>query len=68
MGGHMDVAQRASAGTLGNRVKEATSQVISAGAFPWGFQRMLGMVCSKYLPADLHGCEWPLLSDPRGFQ
>ena len=27
-----------------------------------GFQRMLGMVCSKYLPGGLHGCEGAAIS------
>ena len=31
LGGHFDVAQRASAGTLGDRSTEATTQVISVG-------------------------------------
>ena len=52
LGGHLDVTQRALAGTLSSRVKLATTQVISVGA-----QRMFGMVCSKYLPGGLHGCE-----------
>ena len=38
-------------------MKEATAQVISAGALPTGFQRVLGLVCSKYLASGLHGCE-----------
>ena len=37
LGGHL-VTQRAMGGTLSDRVKEV------------GFQHMLGMVCSKYLP------------------
>ena len=57
LGGHLDVAQRALAGTLSSRVKEATSHVIAVGALSMGFQRMLGLVCSKCLPAGLHGCE-----------
>ena len=51
------MTQRALAGTLDDRVKEATSHVSAVGALPMGFQRMLGMVCSKNLPAGLHGCE-----------
>ena len=49
LGGHLDVTQRALAGTLSSRVKEATSHVIAVGALSMGFQRMLGMVGSKYL-------------------
>ena len=56
LGGHLDVTQRAPAGTLSSRVKEATSHVIAVGALPMGFQRRLRTVCSKYLPAGLHGC------------
>ena len=57
-----DVTPRASAGTLSNRVKEATSHVISVGALSVEFQRMLGMVRSKYLPGRLHGCEGSAVS------
>ena len=57
LGNHLDVTQRALAGTLSSRVNEATSHVNAVGALPMGFQRMLRMVCSKYLPAGLHGCE-----------
>ena len=53
------MTQRASAGTLGTRVKEATARVFSVGALPMAFQRMLGClgVCSKYLYSSSHGCE-----------
>ena len=62
LGGHPDVYLRASAGTLSSRVKIATTQVIAVGALSMGFQRMLGMVCSKYLPGGLHGCEGAAIS------
>ena len=51
------MTQRALAGTLRKRVREATSHVIAVGALSMGFQRLLGMVCSKHLPVRLHGCE-----------
>ena len=47
---------------MGIRVKEATSQVISVGALTMVFQRMLGLVCSKYLPAGQHGREGSTVS------
>ena len=62
LGGHLDVTLRAVAGTLTNRVKIATTQVPAVGALPLGFQRMLGMVRSKYLPGGLHGCEGAAVS------
>ena len=71
LGVHLDVTLRAVAGTLSNRVKIATTQVLAVGALPTGFQRMLGMVRSKYLPGGLHGCEDAAISvsavlfDPR---
>ena len=61
LGGHLDVTQRAVAGTL-SRVKNATTQVLAVGALTMGFQRMLGMVCSKYLPGGLHCCEGAAIS------
>ena len=61
-GGHLDVTLRAVAGTLSNRVRIATTQVPAVGALPLGFQRMLGMVRSKYLPGGLHGCEGAAVS------
>ena len=42
--------------------KEATSHVIAVGALPVGFQRVLEVVRSKYLPAGLHGCEGSAIS------
>ena len=62
LGGHLDVTQRAWAGSLSDMATGATSQVIAVGALPMGFQRMLGMVCSKYLPAGLHGCKGVAMS------
>ena len=62
LGGHLDVTLRAVAGTLTKRVQIATTQVPAVGALPLGFQRMLGMVRSKYLPGGLHGCEGAAVS------
>ena len=62
LGGHLDVTLRAVAGTLSSRVRIATSQVPAVGALHLGFQRMLGMVRSKYLPGGLHGCEGAAVS------
>ena len=62
LGGHLDVTLRAVAGTLTNRVKIATTQVPAVGALPLGFQRMLGLVRSKYLPGGLHVCEGAAIS------
>ena len=62
LGGHLDVTFRAVAGTLNSRVKIATTQVPAVGALTLGFQRMLGMVRSKYLPGGLHGCEGAAIS------
>ena len=61
-GCHLDVTQGALAGTLGDRVKEATSQVISVGALPVGFQRILPLVCSKHLPTGRHNCQGSTVS------
>ena len=58
----MDVTLRAVAGTLSNRVRIATTQVPAVGHLSLGFQRMLGMVRSKYLPGGLHGCEGAAVS------
>ena len=62
LGGHLDVTLRAVAGTLSSRVRIATTQVPAVGALTLGFQRMLGMVRSKYLPGGLHGCEGAAVS------
>ena len=62
LGGHLDVTLRAVAGSSTTRVKFATTQVLVVGALPLGFQRMLGLVRSKYLPGGLHGCEGAAVS------
>ena len=62
LGGHLDVTLRAVAGTLSSGVRIATSQVPAVGALLLGFQRMLGMVRSKYLPGGLHGGEGAAVS------
>ena len=56
-GGHLDVTLRALAFTLSSRDKIVTTQVIAVGALTMGFQRMLGMVCSKDLLDGFYGCE-----------
>ena len=50
------------AGTLNSGVKIAATQVPAVGALPLVFQRMLGMVRSKYLPGGLHVCEGASIS------
>ena len=62
LGGHLDFTLRARAGTLSNRVREATSGVASVGALPLGFQVKLGLVRGKYLPAGLHAAEGSYVS------
>ena len=62
LSGHLDVTLRAVAGTLSSRVRIATTQVPAVGALSLVFQRMLGMVRSKYLPGGLHGCEGAAVS------
>ena len=62
LGGDLDVTLRAVAGTLTERVQIATTQVPAVGALPLGFQSMIGMVRSKYLPGGLHGCEGAAVS------
>ena len=57
LGGHLDFTLRARAGTLSNRVREATLGVASVGALPLGFQVKLGLVRDKYLPARLQAAE-----------
>ena len=57
LGGHLDFTLRARAGTLSNRVRDATSGVASVGALPLGFQVKLGLVRGEYLPACLHAAE-----------
>ena len=62
LGGHLDVTLRAVAGTSSSRGRIATTQVPAGEALPLRFQRMLGMVRSKYLPGGLHGCEGAAVS------
>ena len=57
LGGHLDITNRARAGTLAQRAVRATSQVSMVGALPFGFLRLVGIVRSKFLPAGLHGAE-----------
>ena len=57
LGGHLDFTKRARAGTLSNRVEDATHGVAAVGALPLGFQVKLGLVRGKYLPAGLHAAE-----------
>ena len=57
MGGHLDITNRARAGTLAQRAIRATSQVAMVGALPFGFLRLVGFVRTKFLPAGLHGAE-----------
>ena len=59
LGGHLDFAFRARAGTLSQRVGEATVGVgvASVGALPLGFRVQLRLVRGKYLPAGLHAAE-----------
>ena len=55
--GHPDFTNRARAGTLSCRVKEATAGVASVGALPLGFQVKLGLVRGKHIPPGLHAAE-----------
>ena len=55
--GHLDFTFRAWAGTLSNRVREATFGVASVGALPLGFRVKLGLVRGKCLLAGLHAAE-----------
>ena len=57
LGGHLDITNRAHAGTLAQRAVRATSQVAMVGALPFGFLRLVGFARSKFLPAGLHGAE-----------
>ena len=57
LGGHLDITNRARAGTLARRVFLATSQVRMVGALPFGFLRLVGFARAKFLPAGLHGSE-----------
>ena len=57
LGGHLDFTWRARAGTLSQRVGEATVGVAAVGVLPLGFQVKLGLVRGKYLLAGLHAAE-----------
>ena len=57
LGGHLDITNRARAGTLARRVVLATSQVRMVGALPFGFLRLIGFDRAKFLLAGLHGSE-----------
>ena len=57
LGRHLDFTNRARAGTLSCRVKEATAGVAAVGALPLGFQVKLGWVRGQYIPAGLHAAE-----------
>ena len=57
LGGHLDMTNRARAGTLARRAIHATSQVCMVGALPFGFLRSVGFARAKFLPAGLHGAE-----------
>ena len=48
--GYLDVTQRALAGALNDRVKEATSHVIAFGALPMGFNECLGWSAPSTCP------------------
>ena len=57
LGGHLDITNRARAGTLSQRMTHATSQVHMVGALPFGFLRLVSFVRANFLPAGLHGAE-----------
>ena len=57
LGGHLDFTGRARAGTLSQRIGEATVGVAAVGAPPLGFQVKLVPVRGKYLLAALHAAE-----------
>ena len=61
LGGHLDVTLRALAGNLSSTVKSSHHSGHCSWS-PMGFQRLLGMLCSKYLPGGLHGCEGAAIS------
>ena len=68
MTGHLDVTQRASAGTLSMRVKETTSQVMSVGALshPLGCMSVRGPQF-LILHSVLSCLRWPVLFRLRNF-
>ena len=55
LGGHLDFTLGARAGTLSNRVREATFGVASVGALPLGFGVKLGLRYSVFLSSCLGG-------------
>ena len=57
LGGHLDFTRRARAGTLSNRVRDATLGVVAVVALPLGFQVKLGLLRGKSFPAGLHAAE-----------
>ena len=57
VGGHLYFTWRARAGTLSQRIGEATVGVAAVGAPPLGFQVKLVPVRGKYLLAALHAAE-----------
>ena len=57
LGGYLDFTDRARAGTLSCRVKDAAAGIAVVGALPLGFQVKLGLVRGKSIPAGLHGAE-----------
>ena len=64
LGGHLDFTLKARAGTLSNRVREATFGVASVGALPLGFGVSLGwLVVNIFLLASM--LQKLLMSPPR---
>ena len=57
LGGHLDFTFRPRAGTLSERVSEATVGGASVGVLSPGSQVKLGLVRGKYLPVALHAAE-----------
>ena len=49
LGAHLDFTRRVWAGTLSERVKDASHGVAALGALPLGFQVKLGLARGKYL-------------------
>ena len=57
LGGHIDTSLRGWATTLTSRVSAAAWGFSAVAVLPGGFTSKLGLVCSKFLSAALHGCE-----------
>ena len=57
LGGHLDITNRARAGTLARGAIQAISEVHMVGALPFGFLRLVGVVEANILSAGLHGAE-----------